>query len=64
MIVYVMSRPSLLLYIMLVNTFTSVKNIFRKYKNIIVWKVIFPYYFSNRNCDIHIVSAYHFQANV
>ena len=45
-IVYVMSRPSLLLYITFVNTFSSVKNIFSKDKKVVVWKVIiFSYYF-------------------
>ena len=40
-IVYVMPRPSLLLYITFVNTFSSDKNIFSKDKKVIVWKLLF-----------------------
>ena len=51
--VYVMSRPSLLLYITFVNTFSLVKNIFSKGKKVIVWKFIFPYYFIEVPGEIH-----------
>ena len=58
-----MSRPSLPLYSTFVKTFSSIENIFSKDKKVIVWKATFPYYLSNKNCDMHIASAYHFQAN-
>lgn len=53
MIVYVMSRRSLLLYITFVNTFNSGKNTFGKDKKVIVWKVIFPYFphFTKNFCE-------------
>ena len=40
-----MSRPSLLLYITFVNTFSSVKNVFSVNKKVTVWKVIFSQYY-------------------